>query len=65
MPALPLDDAGPYVAGAYLVFLGLVLLYVAIMATRLSRLEREIEELSELADERARAAERRRAEPVP
>jgi hypothetical protein len=32
MPALPLDDAGPYVAGAYLVFLGLVLLYVAIMA---------------------------------
>ena len=65
MPALPLDDAGPYVAGAYLVFMGLVLLYVAIMATRLSRLEREIEELSELADERARAAERRRAETVP
>jgi len=25
MPALPLDDAGPYVAAAYLVFLGLIL----------------------------------------
>ena len=30
-PALPLDDAGPYVAAAYLVFLALVLIYVAIM----------------------------------
>ncbi len=50
MPALPLDDAGPYVAGAYLVFLGLVLVYVAIMATRLGRLEREIEELTRLAE---------------
>ena len=65
MPALPLDKAGPYVAGAYLVFLALVLVYVAIMATRLGRLEREIEELSELADERAREAERRQAETVP
>ena len=33
MPALPLGDAGPYVAAAYLVFLALVLIYVAIMAT--------------------------------
>ena len=65
MPALPLDDAGPYVAGAYLVFLALVLVYVAIMATRLGRLEREIEELSELADERARAADHRETETVP
>ena len=65
MPALPLHDAGPYVAGAYLVFLALVLIYVAIMATRLGRLEREIEELSELADERARAAERPATETVP
>ena len=29
-PALPLDDAGPYVAAAFLVFLALVLIYVAI-----------------------------------
>ena len=47
MPALPLDDAGPYVAGAYLVFLALILIYVAIMATRLGRIEREISELSD------------------
>ncbi len=51
MPALPLDDAGPYVAAAYLVFLGLVLLYVAIMASKLARLGKEIEELSELAED--------------
>ncbi len=47
MPALPLDDAGPYVAGAFLVFLGLVLMYVAIMAARLTRLQREVAELTE------------------
>jgi hypothetical protein len=51
MPALPLDDAGPYVAAAYLVFLGLILLYVAIMASKLARLGKEIEELSELAED--------------
>ena len=28
MPALPLDDAGPYVAAAYLVFLALILGFV-------------------------------------
>ncbi len=48
MPALPLDDAGPYVAAAYLVFLALILLYVAIMASKLVRIEREIQELTEL-----------------
>ncbi len=47
MPALPLDDAGPYVAAAYLVFLGLILVYVAIMATKLGRIEREITEIVE------------------
>jgi len=60
-PALPLDDAGPYVAGAYLVFLALILLYVAIMATKLARIERELVELSELA-ERRREAPAERAE---
>ena len=44
-PALPLHSAGKYVAGAYIVFLALVLVYVAIMATRLSRTERELIEL--------------------
>jgi hypothetical protein len=63
MPALPLDDAGPYVAAAYLVFLALILVYVAIMASKLVRIERDLTELNELAEERAaeRAGER---EPV-
>jgi hypothetical protein len=52
MPALPLDDAGPYVAGAYLVFVALILVYVAIMAAKLGRIEREIGELSELVERR-------------
>jgi hypothetical protein len=55
MPALPLDQAGPYVAGAFVVFLALVLIYVVIMAGRLSRLERELEELNRLVDEKQEA----------
>ena len=51
-PALPLDDAGPYVAAAYLVFLALILVYVAIMAAKLSRISRDISELAELAERR-------------
>ena len=50
MPALPLDEAGKYVAGAYLVFLALLLVYGAIMAARLARLDRELSELAELAE---------------
>jgi hypothetical protein len=50
MPALPLDEAGKYVAGAYLVFLALVLVYVAIMAAKLARIDRELGELAELAE---------------
>ena len=60
MPALPLDDAGPYVAAAYLVFLALILIYVSIMATKLGRIEREIGELSEAVERRERAAEEER-----
>ena len=44
-PALPLHTAGKYVAGAYIVFMAIVLIYVAIMATRLSRTERDLVEL--------------------
>ena len=65
MPALPLDEAGKYVAAAYVVFLGLILVYVAIMAGRLSRLERDLTELNERLE--ARDAERddaRTKEPV-
>ena len=50
MPALPLDDAGPYVAAAYLVFLALILIYVAIMATKLGRVEKDISELAEIVE---------------
>ena len=57
MPALPLDEAGKYVAAAYLVFLGLILVYVAIMASKLTRIERDLTELDELA---AKQEERRR-----
>jgi hypothetical protein len=46
-PALPLDEAGKYVAGAYVVFVALILLYVAIMAAKLARIDREISELVE------------------
>jgi predicted S18 family serine protease len=52
MPALPLDEAGKYVAAAYLVFLALILIYVAIMAGRLSRIEKDLEEVSELLERR-------------
>jgi hypothetical protein len=47
VPALPLDEAGKYVAGAYVVFIGLILLYVAIMAAKIARIGREISELVE------------------
>ena len=46
-PALPLHTAGKYVAAAYIVFFALILIYVAIMATRLNRIERELGELLE------------------
>jgi hypothetical protein len=55
MPALPLDDAGPYVAAAYLVFLALILIYVAIMAGKLVRIARDLGELTELVERRDQA----------
>ena len=51
-PALPLDEAGKYVAAAYLVFLALVLIYVAIMAGRLARIERDLGEVLEAIEAR-------------
>lgn len=44
-PALPLGSSGKFVAGAYIVFLVVILIYVAIMATRAQRTERELAEL--------------------
>ncbi len=46
-----MPDANPYLAAAYLVFLALVLAYVAIMATRLSRLERDLAELTKVGED--------------
>jgi hypothetical protein len=42
-----------YVAAAYVVFFVVVLVWVAILATKLARLERETAELAELARRRA------------
>jgi hypothetical protein len=54
VPALPLHEAGKYVAAAYIVLFVLVLIYVAIMAIRLSRIERELGELLEGVERRTR-----------
>jgi hypothetical protein len=62
MPALPLDDAGPYVAAAYLVFLALILIYVAIMAGKLARIARELGELTQIVERREAAREHDAAE---
>jgi hypothetical protein len=64
-PALPLHSAGKYVAGAYIVFVAILLIYVGIMATRLSRTERELDQLRRdvEAQRSARDADRER-EPV-
>jgi hypothetical protein len=51
MPALPLDEAGKYVAGAYVVFLGLILVYVAIIGSKIARIDRELTELAASEEE--------------
>ncbi len=51
-PALPLHTAGKYVAAAYIVFVVLILVYVAIMAVRLRRTERDLAKLRDEVAER-------------
>jgi type II secretory pathway component PulM len=46
------STSGKYVAAAYLVFLALVLIYVAIIAAKIARIERELHTLTELAEKR-------------
>lgn len=56
LPALPLDEAGQYVAGAYVVFLVLILVYVAIMGAKIARIQRQVSELLDFTDEEDRRA---------
>ena len=48
------STGGKYVAAAYCVFLAIVLVYLAIMATKVSRMERELTDLDDLAEHRER-----------
>lgn len=57
MPALPLDEAGKYVAAVYIFFVVLVLLYLGILSARIGRLEKDALEIHELLDERERATD--------
>jgi type II secretory pathway component PulM len=64
-PALAPGKAAPYVIAAYIVFLAIVLIYVAIMARRLTRTERDLAELKrEVAQREALETQQREREPV-
>jgi hypothetical protein len=56
VPALPLHEAGKYVAGAYIVLFVIVLIYVAIMAIRLSHIERDLGELLSISEDAPEAS---------
>lgn len=47
---IPEDSGGPYVIAAYVVFLVLVAIYVAIMAQRLTKVSRTADELEARLD---------------
>jgi hypothetical protein len=53
-PAVPYDKAGRFVAGAFIVLFAVVLIYVAIMATKLQRLERDLGDINRELDRRQR-----------
>jgi hypothetical protein len=49
---LPLDEAGKYVAGAYVAFVTLIVVYVAIIGAKIARIEREVTQIvAELGDD--------------
>jgi hypothetical protein len=48
--SIPGSSNNGYVAAAYIVFFAIVLVYVAIMALRLTRVERGLRELNERAE---------------
>jgi hypothetical protein len=51
-PALPLHAAGKYVAGAYILFVVMLVVYLAIMALRTGRTNREVADLRQELVER-------------
>lgn len=51
MPALPLDEAGKYVAAAYVVVFAFVVIYVAIIGAKIARIERDVTEITELLED--------------
>lgn len=57
-----LPGGGGYVVAAYLAFLIMLLVYIGIMALRISRLERELIEMHKVVDRQRDEA--RRAEPT-
>ena len=64
-PALAPGKAAPYVIAAYIVFLAIVLIYVAIMAKRLRSNERDLAQLKREVEQRdAVEAVQREREPV-
>jgi hypothetical protein len=62
-PAIPNDVGGKYVAGAYIVFVLLLLIYVAIMGMKLARIERDLTEIAAIAEERQAGPGRGSEEP--
>ena len=63
--ALPENTGDGYVAAAYIVFFAIVLIYVTIMAVRLTRVERGLRELNERAERSARTRPSGRAQIKP
>lgn len=60
-----MTTAEKYVTAAYLVVLAMVILYVVIYAFKMARLQREVEELAELAAERGRPTDVPRSQREP
>jgi flagellar biosynthesis/type III secretory pathway M-ring protein FliF/YscJ len=62
---LTLHQSVPYVVSAYLVFLAVIVIYVAIMARRVARGQKDLAELRrQLEDRQAAAVSERESEPV-
>ena len=47
MPAIPLDEPGAYVAAAYVIFVVLLVLYVAVMARHITRTRDDLRRLAD------------------